>query len=69
MLGNNLLVVPVLEENVKEIKIYLPQGKWKSIDTDKIYEGNQSFSYPVTIEDIPIFERCQDETFVVLNNE
>ncbi|CAF1009773.1 unnamed protein product [Rotaria sordida] len=58
MLGNNLLVAPVLEENINELKIYLPQGTWKCIHTEQIYEGNQSYSYPVTIEDIPIFERC-----------
>lgn len=58
MLGNNLLIAPVLEENVKELNIYLPQGNWKCIHTDKVYEGNQSYLYSVTIEDIPIFERC-----------
>jgi alpha-D-xyloside xylohydrolase len=58
MLGNNLLIAPVLEENVKELKIYLPQGKWKCIHTERIYDGHQSYTYPVTIEDIPIFQQC-----------
>jgi alpha-glucosidase (family GH31 glycosyl hydrolase) len=58
MLGDNLLITPVLEENVTELKIYLPKGQWKCVHTGHIYDGNQSFSYPVTIEDIPIFERC-----------
>ena len=57
MLGDNLLIASVLEENVKEITIYFPQGTWKCIDNEQIYEGNQSYSYPVTIEDIPVFER------------
>ncbi|CAF3721591.1 unnamed protein product [Rotaria sp. Silwood1] len=60
MLGNNLLIAPVLEENIRELKIYLPQGKWKCIYTNEIYEGNQSLSYIVTIEDIPIFERYEN---------
>jgi alpha-glucosidase (family GH31 glycosyl hydrolase) len=58
MLGNNLLIAPVLEENVTQLKIYLPQGQWKCIHTEQIYDGQRSHSYPVTIEDIPIFERC-----------
>jgi alpha-glucosidase len=60
MLGNNLLIAPVLEENMTELNIYLPQGKWKCIHTEKIYEGQESHVYPVTIEDIPIFERCDE---------
>ncbi|CAF0877580.1 unnamed protein product [Adineta ricciae] len=58
MLGNDLLVAPVLEENVNELQIYLPQGKWRCIQTEHIYDGNQTHAYPVTIEDIPIFQRC-----------
>ena len=58
MLGNNLLIAPVLEDNVNEISIYLPQGQWKCIHNEQIYQGCQSYLYPVTIEDIPIFERC-----------
>ncbi|CAF1086019.1 unnamed protein product [Adineta steineri] len=57
MLGNNLLIAPVLEENITELKIYLPQGKWQCIHTQQIYDGQQTHTYPVTIEDIPIFER------------
>ncbi|CAM4741561.1 unnamed protein product [Rotaria magnacalcarata] len=58
MLGNNLLIAPVLEENANELNIYLPQGKWKCIRDERVYEGNQSYLFPVTIEDIPVFERC-----------
>lgn len=58
MLGNNLLIAPVLREHVNKLNIYLPQGNWRCIHTEKVYEGNESYSYPVTIEDIPIFERC-----------
>jgi alpha-D-xyloside xylohydrolase len=57
MLGNNVLIAPVLEENVKEFKIYLPEGKWKCIHTEQMYDGHQSHIHPVTIEDIPIFVR------------
>ena len=58
MLGHDLLIAPVLEENVKELNIYFPQGQWKCIRTEQVYEGQQAVSYPVTIEDIPIFQRC-----------
>jgi myogenesis-regulating glycosidase len=58
MLGNDLLVAPVLDENLHELKIYFPAGQWKSIHNEQIFDGQQSYVYPVTIEDIPIFERC-----------
>lgn len=58
MLGSKLMVAPVLDDNVQQWKIYFPEGQWKCIHTDQIFEGHQSHTLPVTIEDIPIFERC-----------
>ena len=58
MLGDDLLVAPVLDEGVRNWRIYLPQGHWKLISNEHIYEGTQFHVLPVTIEDIPIFERC-----------
>ncbi|CAF0749887.1 unnamed protein product [Didymodactylos carnosus] len=57
LLGNNILVAPVLEKDVNEIDIYFPHGQWKDIQTEKVYDGRQSYSYRVKIDDIPIFER------------
>jgi myogenesis-regulating glycosidase len=57
LLGNDLLVAPVLSENVLERNIYLPKGQWKCIESGKVFDGAQSYKYPVTIEDIPIFQR------------
>lgn len=58
MLGHDLLIAPVLEENITELNIYFPEGRWQCTRTKHIYDGQQAHTYPVTIEDIPIFERC-----------
>ena len=58
MLGSQLMVAPVLDDHVQALKIYFPEGQWKCIHTERIFEGHQSHTLPVTIEDIPIFERC-----------
>lgn len=41
MFGDDMLIAPLLEENVSERKVYLPEGKWIDYQTRKIYEGNQ----------------------------
>lgn len=58
LLGDDILVAPVLEENAAQVSIYFPQGQWKSIGDDQIYQGAQFKDFRVSIEDIPIFERC-----------
>jgi len=41
MLGNDLLVAPLMETGRKERKVYLPEGKWINIESNKIYSGSQ----------------------------
>jgi alpha-D-xyloside xylohydrolase len=41
LLGNCLLVAPLMEENINSRKVYLPEGKWVDYQTKKIYEGKQ----------------------------
>ncbi len=52
--GNDLLVAPLLEENIRNRKVYLPKGKWKGLFSKKEYEGNsiidsEKEEYPVFI--------------------
>ena len=67
MLGDSIIVAPVVEEGAVSRDIYLPQGKWEiSVgDTSIVYEGPtllQNFRAPLNI--IPIFVK-QDNKYNV----
>lgn len=40
MLGNSLLVAPLLEENATSRNVYLPKGKWKGYFDGQVFDGN-----------------------------
>jgi alpha-glucosidase (family GH31 glycosyl hydrolase) len=56
LIGDKLLVAPIIEKGITEHKIYLPEGNWKAFN-GKIYKGNKEILVPVTINDIPYFEK------------
>jgi alpha-D-xyloside xylohydrolase len=41
MLGESILVAPLLEENTNKRQVYLPPGKWIDYQTRKVYDGAQ----------------------------
>ena len=53
MLGENILVAPVLSKTGKR-SVVLPKGKWKYID-DKIINGNKKIDIEATLEELPYF--------------
>jgi alpha-glucosidase len=55
MIGENLLVAPVLSEKENFKKLYLPNGKWIDWWTNKVYEGNQWIIVEVPQWRIPLF--------------
>ena len=55
MLGDKLLVAPVLEEGAREKTLYLPAGKWKA--KGKVYEGGRWITVDAPLEYIPVFEK------------
>jgi alpha-glucosidase len=57
MIGDNLLVAPVLSETEDAKKLYLPEGKWLDWWTNKVYEGSQWIFIQVPINRIPLFIR------------
>ena len=42
LLGDDLLVAPLLEENAESREVYLPEGIWQELFTGKQYEGGQT---------------------------
>ncbi|MCB9015007.1 MAG: DUF4968 domain-containing protein [Lentimicrobiaceae bacterium] len=56
MWGDAFLVSPVKEPGVKTQNIYLPEGtSWTDFYTGNIYPGGQEITFPLTIDNIPVF--------------
>jgi alpha-D-xyloside xylohydrolase len=54
--GSKYLVAPVLEPDVKSRQVYLPSGKWKSVDGHE-YEGGKSVDVATPLDTMPVFTR------------
>ena len=59
MFGPRYLVCPVIEEDAREQRVYLPRNArgWTHRYTRKHYAGGQYVSVPLSLEHIPVFER------------
>ena len=44
LLGDDLLVAPLLEENAESREVYLPEGVWRDFFTGTEYQGGQSIT-------------------------
>jgi alpha-glucosidase len=54
MLGNDILIAPLLSKGKRSRKVVLPKGKWKS-DSGKIYRGNTNIEIQVPLNRLPYF--------------
>ncbi|HRP17512.1 MAG TPA: glycoside hydrolase family 31 protein [Ginsengibacter sp.] len=78
LLGNDLLIAPLMEFETSERKVYLPEGRWIDLQTKHILEGGQwhtiqSHYLPGIIlvkygTLLPIAERCQTTQFMNWHN-
>lgn len=57
MFGRDLLVAPVLEENARERRLYLPADDWLDFWTLQPVAGGWHEKYPCDLETIPVFIR------------
>ncbi len=55
LLGEDLLVAPVLDPNTSSKKVYLPEGSWIELWTGKEFQGKQSLVVDAPIGRIPLF--------------
>jgi alpha-glucosidase len=58
LLGDEILIAPVLGKNQTQREIVLPNGKWRGYD-DKIYKGNSIIKVPVALNTIPYFQKIE----------
>jgi alpha-glucosidase (family GH31 glycosyl hydrolase) len=57
LLGDKILVAPVLEKGATSRSLYLPQGSWVDYWTGKIVEGGGQVTIPAPLDRIPILVR------------
>ena len=58
VLGNDIIVAPVIEKGARSRKVILPKGKWKA-DDGKIYSGGKTIEIIVPLERLPYFRKIK----------
>ncbi|MFZ0064313.1 MAG: TIM-barrel domain-containing protein [Pyrinomonadaceae bacterium] len=57
MIGDDLLVAPVVKPDVTRRLVYLPKGIWYDYWSNKRYEGGTTLSVEAPLETVPMFVR------------
>ena len=57
MVGDSLLVAPVLEKGQTERAVYLPKGRWFDYETNQPFNGGQTIHVPAPLDKMPVFVR------------
>ncbi|MBN1154647.1 DUF4968 domain-containing protein [candidate division KSB1 bacterium] len=58
LFGNDLLVAPVLQENIRCRGVYLPPGEWYDYWTDERITGDREIIMNAPLDQIPLFVRA-----------
>jgi alpha-glucosidase len=58
LLGDGLLVAPVLDEGATSREVLLPPGEWFAWGSSVLHAGNQRLSVPVTLDIVPLYVRA-----------
>ena len=56
MLGDSVMIAPVVDSGMLKREVRLPDGRWKA-DDGIIYQGNQKIFIEVPIDRLPVFKR------------
>ena len=57
MFGSRYLVAPVLELHQRERSVYLPEGRWKDLNSGAVLDGGRVVTAPAPIDQIPVYEK------------
>jgi alpha-glucosidase len=57
MIGDDLLVAPILKPDVTRRLVYLPKGTWYDYWTNKVYSGGTMISMEAPLDMVPMFVR------------
>jgi alpha-D-xyloside xylohydrolase len=65
MLGEDVLVAPVVQENARSREVYFPAGCWEHGETGERFTGPASRTVQAPLASLPWFERCGANPFKV----
>ena len=57
MFGPRYLVAPVLYADTFERDVYLPEGRWKDVDSGEVFDGGRTIRAQAPLDRIPVFEK------------
>ncbi|XP_011868142.1 PREDICTED: uncharacterized family 31 glucosidase KIAA1161 isoform X5 [Vollenhovia emeryi] len=61
LLGESILVAPVIEEGATSRNIYLPAGRWYNVKNETTYEGPMwLIDYPAPLDVLPYFKKVEE---------
>ncbi|MCU9612464.1 glycoside hydrolase family 31 protein [Caldibacillus lycopersici] len=63
MIGDNVIVAPILQPSVTDRALYLPEGRWVNYWTDEVLEGGKHQLIHADLDVLPIF--IKEGTFIV----
>ncbi|HRE48380.1 MAG TPA: glycoside hydrolase family 31 protein [Aggregatilineales bacterium] len=58
MVGESILVAPVVEKGATKRDVRLPKGRWYDFFSGEGYEGGRTITIPASLETLPIFIRA-----------
>ena len=67
MLGDSLLVAPMINEGAVSRNVYLPKGKWLNWNTSEILEGGRVIEVKAPLNQIPLF--VKDGSAILMKKE
>lgn len=62
MLGEKILVAPVVVQYAKSRSVKLPEGRWMVANSGEIYLGGKEIEVEATVDQLPIFFKLEAET-------
>lgn len=60
LLGEEILVAPVVAKGAREKDVYLPEGKWRYEPTGEEYAGNRKITVPAPLDELPYFVQIKE---------
>lgn len=69
MLGDNLLIAPITDENQDSIEVYLPAGDWFDFWSGREYSGSRAHVVSADLESIPVFSKDRNLSYASLMSD
>mgnify|MGYP001225566224 FL=1 len=58
LLGDALMVCPVVTKGAQTRVVYLPKGKWYDFYTNEVYEGGKHYNIVTPVDHLPLFVKA-----------